>query len=38
VVADPMAVNPIARAKVMPLRAASALRFILGLLPDTPKS
>jgi hypothetical protein len=33
-----MAVNPIARAKVMPLRAASALRFILGLLPDTPKS
>ena len=38
VVTDPMAVDPIARAKVMPLRAASALRFMLGLLPDTPKS
>ena len=38
VVADPMAVEPIARAKVMPPRAAIALRFILGLLPDTPKS
>ena len=38
VVADPMAIEPMARAKMVPLRAASALRFMLGLLPDTPKT